>query len=204
MISDLKGIELDRMKFKEGTPSESRKIAREHLMKSLFAVYSIDVSENTAELKERVAKLNGHVSFLQTEKGSLEREKNALAEKLAMLQHRVQEVESKADRVPFLEAEVESLGVELEKYRPLEGKLREKEAEIVELVSLVSTRCDQAVVAFKESEEFKGLLQSARDEAITEKFTEWSVHGYLDKPRMLADLTTRNFTLGDKKKSSPC
>ncbi|KAL6127525.1 hypothetical protein ACLB2K_070890 [Fragaria x ananassa] len=68
------------------------------------------------------------------------------------------------------------------------SKLLEKEAEIDELVSLVPTRCDQAVVAFKESEEFKALLQTAWDEAITEKFTEWSAHGYLDKPRMLADL----------------
>lgn len=33
MISDLKGIDLDRVRFKEGSPSESRKIAREHLMK---------------------------------------------------------------------------------------------------------------------------------------------------------------------------
>ena len=40
MISDLKGIELDRMRFKDGAPSETRKIAREHLMKViLFAVF---------------------------------------------------------------------------------------------------------------------------------------------------------------------
>ena len=84
-----------------------------------------------------------------------------------MLQFHVREVESKADRVPELEAEVESLRVELEKYRPLEGKLREKEAEIAELERSGSARYDQAIAAFKESHEFKGLLQSARDEAIT-------------------------------------
>ena len=33
MISDIKGIDLDRVRFKEGSPSDSRKIAREHLMK---------------------------------------------------------------------------------------------------------------------------------------------------------------------------
>ena len=154
-------------------------------------MYSIDASEDTAELKEQVARLNGHVSFLQTEKASLEKEKSSLAEKLSTLQHRVEELKSLGDRVPLLEAEVEKvplLEAELEKYRPLESKLREREAEIEELVNLVPARCDQAVAEFKESEEFKALLQSARNEAITEKFTEWSAHGYLDKPRMLADL----------------
>ena len=81
-------------------------------------MYSIDASEDIAELKEQVAKLNGHMSYLQTEKGSLEKGKKALAEKLAMLQLHVREVESKANRVPELEAEVESLRVELGKYPP--------------------------------------------------------------------------------------
>lgn len=98
------------------------------------------------------------MSYLHTEKGSLEREKYALAEKLAMFQLHVRGVESKADRVPELEAEVESLRVELEKYSPLEGKLHEKESEIAELESLVPARCDQAVAAFKESQELKDLL----------------------------------------------
>ena len=124
-------------------------------------MYSIDASEDTAELKEQVARLNGHVSFLQTEKASLEKEKSSLAEKLSTLQHRVEELKSLGDRVPLLEAEVEKvplLEAELEKYRPLESKLREREAEIEELVNLVPARCDQAVAEFKESEEFKALL----------------------------------------------
>ena len=87
-------------------------------------MYSIDASEDTADLKEQLAKLNGHVSYLQTEKGSLEREKYALAEKLAMFQLHVRGVESKVDRVPELKAKVESLRLTLEKCRPLEGKLR--------------------------------------------------------------------------------
>lgn len=33
MIRDLKGIDLDRVRFKDGSPSESWQIAREHLMK---------------------------------------------------------------------------------------------------------------------------------------------------------------------------
>ncbi|KAL6195586.1 hypothetical protein ACLB2K_031204 [Fragaria x ananassa] len=86
MIRDLKGIDLDRVRFKEGSPSESREIAREHLMKALFMVYSINANEDSSELKQQVDKLNDHVSFLQMEKGSLEREKNSLADKLAMLQ----------------------------------------------------------------------------------------------------------------------
>ena len=39
----------------------------------------------------------------------------------------------------------------LEKLRPLEGKLLEKESEIVELESLVPVRYDQAMAAYKES-----------------------------------------------------
>ncbi|KAL6123956.1 hypothetical protein ACLB2K_076472 [Fragaria x ananassa] len=88
-------------------------------MKVFFAVYSIDASEDTFELKQQVAKLNGHVSFLQTEKGSLEREKNSIDEKLAMLQLHVQELENKANRVLELQDEVESLLLSLEKLRPL-------------------------------------------------------------------------------------
>lgn len=76
----------------------------------------------------------------------------------------------------------------LEKFCPLEGKLREKESEIAELERLAPVHCDQAVAAYKDSQEKKDLLQAARDAAITEKFTEWSKHGYIDKPRMIADL----------------
>ncbi|KAL6219308.1 hypothetical protein ACLB2K_007067 [Fragaria x ananassa] len=87
-----------------------------------------------------------------------------------------------------LEAEVKSLRLSLEKCSPLEGKFREKEFEIAELECLAPVRCNQAVAVYKESRELKDFLQSARDAAIMEKFKKWSEHGYLDKPRMLADL----------------
>lgn len=137
-----------------------------------------------------MAKLNGHVSYLQTEKGSLKNEKNVLAEKLAMLQLHVQEVESKANRILELEAEVKSLRLSLKKLRLLKGKRRERQAKIAKLGRLIPVHCNKAVAEYKESQELKDLLQAARDRAIMEKFTEWSEHGYLDKPRMIADLLT--------------
>ncbi|KAL6141015.1 hypothetical protein ACLB2K_059307 [Fragaria x ananassa] len=62
----------------------------------------------------------------------------------------------KASRVPELEAEVESLRLSLE-------KLRERESEIAELERLVPMHCDCAVAKYKESQEFKDLMQAARD-----------------------------------------
>lgn len=51
-------------------------------------------------------------------------------------------------------------------------------------------RCDHAVAKYKESQKLKDLLRAARDGPIMEKFNEWSQHGYLDRPRMVADLLT--------------
>lgn len=81
-----------------------------------------------------------------------------------------------------------SLRLSLEKLRPLERKLWEKESQIAELESQVLVYYDRAVSDFKASQEFKDLLQAARDGAITEKFNEQSEHKYLDHPHMVVNL----------------
>ncbi|KAL6194346.1 hypothetical protein ACLB2K_035430 [Fragaria x ananassa] len=103
------------------------------MMKALFAVYSIDVAEDSSELKEHVATLNSHVDFLGVEKKKLERENAALGSKLAKLQLHIQTLEGKANWFPELEGDIESLRRQIEKLHPLEGKLRKKDQEIMDL-----------------------------------------------------------------------
>ncbi|KAL6219532.1 hypothetical protein ACLB2K_007291 [Fragaria x ananassa] len=47
---------------------------------------------------------------------------------------------------------------------------------------------DASEDTFELMQQFKDLLQATRDGAITAKFNEWNKHGYLDLPRMVADL----------------
>lgn len=66
--------------------------------------------------------------------------------------------------------------------------MQEKQSKILELERQVPGHYDHAVADYKASQEFKDLLQAARDGASTKKFNEWSEHGYIDRPRMVADL----------------
>nr|XP_011464122.1 PREDICTED: uncharacterized protein LOC105351477 [Fragaria vesca subsp. vesca] len=191
MVGDLKGIELDQIRVGSNTPQQNRRYAREASMKALFAVYAIDASEDTNEMKERVPSLNDQISYLGVEKKTTEKdleaerkEKLSLAEKFAKLSLHTKELEGKAERVLVLECDVDALQRENAK---LPSKLKEKDDQIADLQGQMPAQGELAVGKFKELDELKAMLKAAREGGIIEKFDVWSRLGYLDKAKMKDD-----------------
>lgn len=85
-------------------------------IQALFAVYTIDASKDSNEMKECLAGLNNQISFLRGERAKTEKEleavkkeKFSLADKFAKLSLHTKELEGKAERVKALECDVDAL-----------------------------------------------------------------------------------------------
>ncbi|KAL6129686.1 hypothetical protein ACLB2K_073035 [Fragaria x ananassa] len=110
-------------------------------LQALSAVYSIDVSEDSNEMRERLASLNDHLTYLHGEKSKQERElealkkeKLSLVDKFAKLSLHTKELEEKSNRVAALESDIDALQQEISMLR---AKLKERDDQILNLQSQV-------------------------------------------------------------------
>ncbi|XP_024178758.1 uncharacterized protein LOC112184749 [Rosa chinensis] len=177
MLGDLKDIDLDRVRAKDNTPQENRRLARESMMQALFNVYAIDASEEDTHLKEEVSNLSGQVKYLHGEKAKLEKEWDSLRAEMAASKQRIAE----------LEGEVTEAREEVKNARDSEKKAAESAVSWKEKADSLEDRLPperhEAVEEYKSSDELISMLAAAQDKAVIMKLKEWVAAGYLDEAK---------------------
>ncbi|XP_062008797.1 uncharacterized protein LOC133725525 [Rosa rugosa] len=187
MLSDLKDIDLDRVRAKDNTPKENRRLARESMMRALFNVYAVDASEEDTQLKEEVSNLSGQVKYLHGEKAKLEKERDSLRQKIESLTPLVAEMDAAKQRIAELEGELTEARDEVKNARDSEKDAAESATSWKEKADYLEERLPvekrEAVEEYKASEELIAMLAAAQDKAVIMKFKEWVAAGYLDEAK---------------------